>query len=46
MNQIIYFISVVKNNNFAKPAEECHISQPAISQQIKDLENSLDVRIV
>lgn len=46
MNQIIYFISVVKNNNFTKAAEECHISQPAISQQIKDLENSLGVKLL
>lgn len=37
-NQIRYFISVVDNKNFTRAAEECNISQPAISQQIKELE--------
>ncbi len=46
MNQIIYFISVVKNKNFTKAAEECHISQPAISQQIKELEGTLGVKLL
>lgn len=45
-NQIQYFVSVVKNHNFTKAAEECHISQPAISQQIKELENFLGVRLI
>lgn len=46
MNQIVYFISVVKNKNFTKAAAECHISQPAISQQIKELENLLGVKLL
>lgn len=46
MNQIFYFISVVKNKNFTKAAAECHISQPAISQQIKELEASLGVKLL
>lgn len=46
MNQILYFISVVKNKNFTKAAAECHISQPAISQQIKELEQSLGVKLL
>lgn len=46
MNQLIYFISVVKNKNFTKAAEECHISQPAISQQIKELESSMGVELL
>ncbi|MBD5430193.1 LysR family transcriptional regulator [Lactobacillus sp.] len=45
-NQIRYFISVVKNKNFTKAAEECHISQPAISQQIKELESELGVQLL
>lgn len=45
-NQIKYFISVVKNKNFTKAAEECHISQPAISQQIKELEADLGVKLL
>lgn len=46
MHQIEYFISVVKNQNFTKAAVECHISQPAISQQIKELEGSLGVKLL
>lgn len=45
-NQIQYFISVVKNKNFTKAADECHISQPAISQQIKELESTLGVELL
>lgn len=45
-NQLRYFISVVKNNNFTKAAEECHISQPAISQQIRDLESNIGVKLL
>ncbi|MDO4285278.1 MAG: LysR family transcriptional regulator [Eubacteriales bacterium] len=41
LRQIRYFQSVVRNNSFSEAAEECHISQSAISQQIKVLENEL-----
>ena len=41
LNQIRYFQAVVRCNNFTEAAEECHISQSAISQQIKALEQEL-----
>jgi DNA-binding transcriptional LysR family regulator len=41
LRQIKYFQSVVKNNSFSEAAEECHISQSAISQQIQALERDL-----
>lgn len=41
LRQIRYFQSVVRNNSFSEAAEECHISQSAISQQIKALETEL-----
>lgn len=41
LRQIQYFQAVVRNNSFSEAAEECHISQSAISQQIKALENEL-----
>ena len=41
LRQIRYFQSVVRNNSFSEAAEECHISQSAISQQIKALEREL-----
>ena len=41
LRQIKYFQAVVKNNSFSKAAEDCHISQSAISQQIQALERDL-----
>lgn len=41
LRQIRYFQSVVRNNSFSEAAEECHISQSAISQRIKALETEL-----
>ena len=41
LRQIKYFQAVVKNNNFSEAAEECNISQSAISQQIQALEREL-----
>ena len=38
IRQIRYFQAVVRNNSFSEAAEECHISQSAISQQIQALE--------
>lgn len=41
LRQIRYFQAVVRNNSFSEAAEECHISQSAISQQIRALEQEL-----
>lgn len=41
IRQIKYFHSVVRNKSFSEAAEECHISQSAISQQTRALENEL-----
>ncbi|MBD5463344.1 MAG: LysR family transcriptional regulator, partial [Lachnospiraceae bacterium] len=41
IRQIRYFQSVVRNNSFSEAAEECNISQSAISQQIQALEREL-----
>lgn len=38
-----YFIAVVETNSFTKAAEQCYISQSAISQQIKALEETIGV---
>lgn len=46
IRQIRYFQSVVKNNSFSIAAEECSISQSAISQQIKALENELGFKLL
>ena len=46
LRQIQYFHSVVENNSFSLAAEECNISQSAISQQIKALENELGFKLL
>lgn len=44
--QMQYFISIVKNNSFTEAAEENYISQSAISQAIKSLEDELEVELL
>ena len=46
LDQIRYFQAVVRLNSFSEAAEECHISQSAISQQIKALEQALGVQLL
>ncbi len=41
LRQMQYFQAVVRCRSFTEAAEECHISQSAISQQIKALEDEL-----
>lgn len=46
IRQIRYFQSVVRNNSFSEAAEESHISQSAISQQIQALERELGFQLL
>lgn len=46
LKQIKYFVTVVKCNSFTQAAEECYISQSAISQQIRALEEDLGVKLI
>ncbi|MCD8231291.1 MAG: LysR family transcriptional regulator [Clostridiales bacterium] len=46
LRQLRYFQSVVRNNSFSEAAEECHISQSAISQQIQALERELGFQLL
>ena len=41
LQRIKYFQAVVRNNSFSAAAAECNISQSAISQQVRSLENEL-----
>lgn len=43
LNQLEYFISAAENLNFSKAAAKCFISQTAMTQQIKSLENTIGV---
>lgn len=44
--QMKYFITVVECNSFTEAAEQCYISQSAISQQIRSLEKELGVELI
>lgn len=46
LRQLQYFNAVVRTRSFTEAAEECFISQSAISQQIKALENDLGVKLL
>ncbi len=41
-----YFIAIVKNHSFTQAAVECNISQSAISQQMKELESNLGLKLL
>ena len=43
--QLTCFITVAETLNFLKTAELLHISQPAVTKQIKTLEDELKVKL-
>lgn len=46
LRQIEYLQAVIENGNFYRAAEQCHVSQSAISQQIKKLEEELGISLL
>jgi len=46
LRRIRYFLAVVRLGSFTEAAEECAISQSAISQQVRSLEDELGVRLL
>ena len=44
--QMKYFTAVVDCDSFTEAAEQCYISQSAISQQISALEQELGVKLL
>lgn len=46
LRQMEYFTAIVDCNSFTKAAEQCFISQSAISQQIQSLERALGIQLL
>ena len=44
--QLLAFVTVAQEQNFTRAAQKLHISQPAISQHIQNLEQRLDVKLL
>ncbi len=45
MNMLVYFEAVARHGRLAMAAEELHVTPPAVSQQIKSLEQTLGVNL-
>jgi LysR family transcriptional regulator, hydrogen peroxide-inducible genes activator len=45
LRQLQYALSLAQELSFRKAAERCHVSQPALSSQLAELEHALGVRL-
>jgi len=45
MQQLRYVVAVARTGNFSRAAEQCHVAQPSLSQQIQKLEDELAERL-
>lgn len=45
MQQLRYVVAVARTGNFSRAAEQCHVSQPSLSQQIQKIEQELGERL-
>ena len=45
MTQLVYFVAVAEEQNITRIAEQFHVSQPAVSSAIRDLEKEFRVSL-
>lgn len=45
LHQLRYVTAVARTGNFSRAAEQCHVSQPSLSQQVQKLEEELGCRL-
>jgi len=45
LHQLSIWIAVAKHQNVSKTADELHIRQPSVSQQIKSLQNEFGIKL-
>ncbi|HEY3900614.1 MAG TPA: LysR substrate-binding domain-containing protein [Chthoniobacter sp.] len=45
MHQLRYVVALARTGNFSRAAEQCHVAQPSLSQQIHKLEEELGERL-
>src|SRR6266699_1397486 len=46
MHQVRYFLAVARTLNFTRAAEECNVTQPALTRAIKQLEDELGGELI
>lgn len=46
IRQLKYFLAIVENGSITKAAEQLHIAQPPLSQQLKLLEEELGIKLI
>ena len=46
LRQLKYFLATVENKSFGRAAEQLHVTQPALSKAVSQLELSLGVKLL
>lgn len=45
MHQLKYVVAIARTGSFSRAAEQCHVAQPSLSQQVQKLEDELGERL-